>query len=70
MIPSAFVRLLALPLTPNGKVDYQALPAPDPNQSEWNETFIAPRTPVEKVLAEIWVQVLRLEKVGIYDNFL
>jgi non-ribosomal peptide synthase protein (TIGR01720 family) len=69
MIPSAFVRLLALPLTPNGKVDYQALPAPDPNQSEWNETFIAPRTPVEKVLAEIWVQVLRLEKVGIYDNF-
>ncbi|NEQ20420.1 MAG: amino acid adenylation domain-containing protein [Microcoleus sp. SIO2G3] len=69
MIPSAFVRLLALPLTPNGKVDYPALPAPDPNQSEWNETFIAPRTPVEKVLAEIWVQVLRLEKVGIYDNF-
>ncbi|HBB30690.1 MAG TPA: non-ribosomal peptide synthetase [Cyanobacteria bacterium UBA8803] len=69
MIPSAFVRLKVLPLTPNGKVDRQALPAPNLTHCEWDEPFVAPRTSVEKVLAGIWTQVLRLEKVGIYNNF-
>uniref|UniRef100_UPI001CFC7AD8 non-ribosomal peptide synthetase n=1 Tax=Microseira wollei TaxID=467598 RepID=UPI001CFC7AD8 len=68
MIPSAFVRLKALPLSPNGKVDIQALPAPDTSRSD-EETFVAPRTPVEEVLANIWAQVLGLKQVGIHDNF-
>ncbi|GAX38387.1 non-ribosomal peptide synthetase [Nodularia sp. NIES-3585] len=69
MIPSAFVFLETLPLTPSGKVDRRALPAPDPVQSQLQETFAAPRTAVEETLAEIWAQVLGLERVGIHDNF-
>jgi amino acid adenylation domain-containing protein len=69
MIPSAFVLLDALPLTPNGKLDRQALPAPDQNRPEPEESYIAPRTPVEEMLAEIWAEVLKLDKVGVHDNF-
>jgi acyl carrier protein len=65
MVPSAFVVLEGLPLTPNGKVDRQALPLPD--QSE--ESFVAPRTSIEKALARIWAQMLKRERVGIHDNF-
>lgn len=67
MIPSAFVMLEALPLTPNGKVDRCALPAPD--RSSLEERYVAPRTSTEKVLSEIWAEVLDLERVGIHDNF-
>jgi acyl carrier protein len=69
MIPSAFVLLDALPLTPNGKLDRKALPAPDQNRPEPEESYVAPRTPVEEMLAEIWAEVLKLDKVGIHDNF-
>jgi acyl carrier protein len=69
MIPSAFVFLDALPLTTRGKVDRRALPTPDLERSRLETEFVAPRTPVEKVLAKIWNEVLDLEKVGIYDNF-
>jgi acyl carrier protein len=69
MIPSAFVLLDALPLTPNGKVDRKALPVPDHNRPELEECYIAPRTPIEELLAEIWAAVLKLDKVGIHDNF-
>ena len=69
MVPSAFMFLDALPLTPNGKVDRQALPAPDRVRPELESTFVAPRTPVEEVLAGIWAKVLGLEQVGIHDNF-
>ncbi|MBU7585509.1 MAG: amino acid adenylation domain-containing protein [Nostoc sp. TH1S01] len=68
MIPSAFVILEALPLTPSGKVNRRALPAPD-LISEIADQFVAPRNPIEEKLALIWSQVLRLEKVGIHDNF-
>jgi len=69
MVPSAFVFLDSLPLTPNGKIDHRALPAPDESCRKLEETYVAPRTPTEKLLAEIWSGVLKLQKVGIHDNF-
>ncbi|HEY0739061.1 MAG TPA: amino acid adenylation domain-containing protein [Herpetosiphonaceae bacterium] len=67
-IPSAFVVLQALPLTANGKVDRAALPAPT-LASQQGTSFVAPRTPVEQQLGELWSQVLGVERVGIHDNF-
>jgi len=58
----------ALPLTPSGKVNRRALPAPDQNEEALHE-YVAPRTPVEAELAEIWATILRRERVGITDNF-
>jgi non-ribosomal peptide synthetase component F len=69
MIPAAFVMLDSLPLTPNGKLDRKALPAPSLTSPELNETFVAPRTAVETKLASIWSDVLKVDKVGIHDNF-
>ncbi|WP_437667767.1 amino acid adenylation domain-containing protein [Sorangium sp. So ce1182] len=69
MVPAAFVELSALPLTANGKVDRKALPAPDQAQTEQGSTFVAPRTPVEEVLAGIWAEVLHLERVSVLDSF-
>ncbi len=68
MVPGAFVVLDALPLTPNGKVDHRALPAPE-KRSEREESFVAPRTPIEEMLASIWSNILSIDSVGIYDNF-
>jgi acyl-coenzyme A synthetase/AMP-(fatty) acid ligase/acyl carrier protein len=68
MIPSAFVVLDALPLTPSGKVDRRALPAPDQTRAGL-EALVTPRTPVEEAIAEIWMAVLKLERVGVHDNF-
>ncbi|MBR8838801.1 MAG: amino acid adenylation domain-containing protein [Stigonema ocellatum SAG 48.90 = DSM 106950] len=68
MVPSAFVLLESLPLTPNGKIDRRALPKPD-RDSTLVEKYVAPSTPVEEMLAQIWVQVLRVKQVGIHDNF-
>ena len=68
MIPNAFVMLESLPLTPSGKVDRRTLPVPDLH-SEITDKYVAPRTPIEELLAQIWAQVLKVEAVGIYDNF-
>jgi len=69
MIPSAFVLLEAMPLTPNGKIDRLSLRAPDTNTPEFESNFTEPRTPDEQLIAEIWAEVLGLERVGIHDNF-
>jgi amino acid adenylation domain-containing protein/non-ribosomal peptide synthase protein (TIGR01720 family) len=69
MVPSAFVVLESLPLTVNGKVDRRALPAPESVRSESDTASVAPRTSVEKTLARIWADVLRLPHVGVNDNF-
>jgi iturin family lipopeptide synthetase A len=68
MIPGAFVFLDTLPLTPNGKVDRRSLPAPQ-TSGELEVSFVAPRTPIEQMLADIWAEVLVQEQVGINDNF-
>ena len=69
MIPAAFVRMDALPLTSNGKVDRRALPAPDVTNIGRRGAYVAPRTPIEKVLARIWSEVLGVGSPGIHDNF-
>ena len=66
MEPAAIVVMDQLPQTPNGKLDRAALPAPEPAVAG---RYVAPRTPVEEVLAEIWAEVLRLERVGVTHSF-
>ncbi|MBP0040318.1 MAG: amino acid adenylation domain-containing protein [Roseofilum sp. SID1] len=68
MIPSGFVILEQLPITPNGKVDRKALPAPDIELTR-TEEFIAPQNKIEQTLAEIWQDVLGLQRVSVKDNF-
>ncbi|MDM8560643.1 amino acid adenylation domain-containing protein [Candidatus Parabeggiatoa sp. HSG14] len=70
MIPLALIPLEAMPLTPNGKIDRHKLSQLGVNYYPLSEeTFIAPRTPEEEQLAEIWADVLGIEKIGIHDNF-
>ncbi|WP_366925011.1 amino acid adenylation domain-containing protein [Anabaena sp. AL09] len=69
MIPQAFVLLNALPLTPNGKVDRRALPTPDTASRNLGTGFVSPRTPIEAQIAQIWSEVLGLERIGVKDNF-
>jgi surfactin family lipopeptide synthetase A len=69
MVPAVFVLLDELPLTPHGKLDRGALPAPDQTRPELEQTYVAPRTPVEQKVAEIWSAVLRVNHVGVHDNF-
>jgi len=67
MVPSFYVALDSLPLTPNGKIDRRALPAPESGAVRGE--YVAPRTPTEEVLASIWREVLKLDRVGVHDNF-
>ncbi|MDQ3981805.1 MAG: amino acid adenylation domain-containing protein, partial [Actinomycetota bacterium] len=69
MIPAAFVSLDELPLTPAGKVDRAALPAPGPQRPDLDHGYEEPVTETEKLLAEIWSEVLGVERVGRTDNF-
>jgi acyl carrier protein len=69
MIPSAFVYLDCLPITPNGKVDRRALPMPEQSRSELEAVYVAPQSEVERIIAEVWQQALRIEKVSLHDNF-
>jgi amino acid adenylation domain-containing protein len=66
MIPGVFVRLEAMPLTPNGKLDRKALP---PAGETVEASVVAPRTAAEEIVAGIWANILRVERVGRDDNF-
>ncbi|HSK81092.1 MAG TPA: amino acid adenylation domain-containing protein, partial [Thermoanaerobaculia bacterium] len=66
MVPPAWVVLDGLPLTPSGKVDRGALPAPEATAVR---DYIAPQSPLEQVVAGIWAELLKVERVGLADNF-
>ncbi|MCG6573325.1 amino acid adenylation domain-containing protein [Pseudomonas sp. AF32] len=67
MVPAHLLFLAQLPLTPNGKIDRKALPAPDARDVQ--RAYVAPRSPREQEVAAIWQEVLKLERVGLEDNF-
>ncbi|SEN18920.1 non-ribosomal peptide synthase domain TIGR01720/amino acid adenylation domain-containing protein [Stigmatella aurantiaca] len=69
MVPAVIVPLEVLPLTPNGKLARELLPAPEPMSPEDATAFVAPRTPTEELVAEIWASVLGVARVGATDNF-
>jgi amino acid adenylation domain-containing protein len=68
MVPSLYVVLESLPLTNNGKVDTAALPAPGGEGIQQQE-YVAPVTPTECVVCELWQEMLQIEQVGVSDNF-
>src|ERR1700728_2551220 len=68
MVPAAYVKLERMPLTPNGKLDRKALPAPDADAFSVRG-YEPPQGEMETRLAEIWAEVLKLERVGRHDNF-
>jgi hypothetical protein len=68
MVPAIFMFVDALPRTPNGKLDRRALPRPDQSQFD-SRRYQAPRTEAEEIMVQIWTDVLKIERVGIYDNF-
>lgn len=69
MVPQAFVVLNALPLTPNGKVDRRALPTPDTATRNLSTGFVLPRSLIEAQIAQIWSEILGVERIGVKDNF-
>lgn len=69
MVPSTFVLLDEMPRTPNGKIDYRALPLPERSRPELEAAYTAPRSDLEKILVEMWAELLDLEHIGIYDDF-
>jgi amino acid adenylation domain-containing protein len=69
MVPNAFVSMESLPLSPNGKIARKELPAPDGTNLNLQQNYVPPRNPMEQQIADVWAQVLNLEKVGIHDNF-
>ncbi|TPV93938.1 MAG: LLM class flavin-dependent oxidoreductase [Myxococcales bacterium FL481] len=69
MLPAAYMVLDALPLTPNKKIDRNALPAPDQQTATTSTAFVEPGSEVERLVAEIWRDVLKLDRVGVDDNF-
>ncbi|MBW8310151.1 MAG: amino acid adenylation domain-containing protein, partial [Candidatus Paracaedibacteraceae bacterium] len=69
MVPSFFIYIDKVPLTPNGKIDRKALPAPNLALRLVADEYVAPQTSLEQELCEVWKDVLKLEKIGIHDNF-
>ncbi|MBU6399316.1 MAG: AMP-binding protein, partial [Verrucomicrobia bacterium] len=69
MLPAAFVVLERMPLTPNGKVDRRALPEPGAERPALEAAYLAPRTRLEKTLAQLWQELLGVQRVGLHDNF-
>jgi thioesterase domain-containing protein/acyl carrier protein len=69
MTPSFILKIAELPLTENGKVDKRALPDPATTRPDLNEQYVAPRTELERKLADIFEEVVGIEEIGVHDNF-
>ena len=69
MVPATIVLLEALPRTPNGKIDRKALPEPGLAAAPTSAAYRAPQTDLEKDIAAVWQELLKLERVGAHDNF-
>jgi acyl-coenzyme A synthetase/AMP-(fatty) acid ligase/acyl carrier protein len=70
MIPPTFIVLESLPVLPTGKIDRKALPLPETSRPQLANSFVAPRTLVEEVLADLWSELMKIDPVGVNDNFL
>ncbi len=68
MMPTLWVMMESFPLTPNGKVDKKSLPEPDKAMLSAKE-YLAPRNEIEETIAEIWKELLQVDRVGMYDSF-
>ncbi|MFI9005973.1 amino acid adenylation domain-containing protein [Actinosynnema sp. NPDC053489] len=69
MVPARFVVLDAMPVNRSGKVDRGALPLPSADRDDAGTAYVAPSTPAEVVLAEVWREVLGLAEIGVHDDF-
>ena len=69
MIPNIFIIMDTLPVTPNGKIDRLALPEPTFIRPISDIDYVEPRTPTERAIAEIWQDILKIDKIGVHDNF-
>ena len=69
MVPETFVPLAALPLSANGKIDRRALPEPGPHRPVLANDYVAPSTPLERAVADIWLSVLQIDRAGVHDDF-
>lgn len=69
MVPSSFVFIEQFPLTPNGKIDRKAFPRPEDNQQDSKITHVEPQTEMERKLALIWCEVLKVNRIGIDEGF-
>lgn len=69
LVPSQYVFVAALAVSSNGKVDLQALPDPESNRPMGQTPFVAPRSDVERILADIWSEVLKVDTIGVHENF-
>ena len=67
MVPSAYMQLKQLPVNHNGKIDWKKLPQPDENTRV--QDYVGPRNPTQETLCRLWQEVMRVERVGIHDNF-
>ncbi|MCL5072430.1 MAG: amino acid adenylation domain-containing protein [Actinobacteria bacterium] len=69
MLPSYFIEVGNIPLTPSGKLNKRALPKPNSENLSLKNMYVVPKTVEEKILAKIWAEVLKIDQVGLYDNF-
>ncbi|MFE3928063.1 amino acid adenylation domain-containing protein [Streptomyces sp. YIM B13508] len=69
MVPSRFVLLDEMPVNRSGKIDRRALPLPPAELDQDETAYVAPSTPAERILAEIWREVLGLSRIGVHDDF-
>ncbi|WP_405150347.1 amino acid adenylation domain-containing protein [Sphaerisporangium sp. NBC_01403] len=69
MVPAVFMMLPALPLSANSKVDRKRLPAPDAADLAPSAAHVAPRDEIEQALAEVWADLLGVDRVGVHDSF-